>query len=154
MGMHQTYKKNSLSNTIVLDTEMFYSLWNCFLKKQSQKHSAVYHLSLRGFNKYQVTRIAYLSNIIVCLFIFGHNKGSVYPFLCAIAWMPFINPFLSLTVSTITLSGVLPENTKPRFRAALTRAPSSWKKKPKVLKTHTQLHEESCSYLKSNTKSS
>lgn len=27
----------------------------------------------------------------------------------------------------MTLSGVLPENTKPRFRAALTRAPSSWK---------------------------
>lgn len=31
----------------------------------------------------------------------------------------------SLTVSTMTLSGVRPEKTKPRFRAALTRAPSS-----------------------------
>lgn len=34
-----------------------------------------------------------------------------------------------LTSSTMTLSGVLPENTKPRFCAALTRAPSSGKQK-------------------------
>lgn len=49
------------------------------------------------------------------------------------------NPCLvMLTISIMTLSGVLPENTKPRLRAALTRAPSSWKQTHTSVKdTHT-----------------
>ena len=44
----------------------------------------------------------------------------------------------SLTDSIMTVSGVLPENTKPRFRAARTRAPSSEEHKNTRTKVNCQ----------------
>lgn len=55
-----------------------------------------------------------------------------------------------LTDSMMTESGVLPVNTKPRFRAALTNAPSSVRKQKETMEQLPTHHETVYSLKHSN----